>query len=346
MPSARAPAFRNPEGALYHGGAIAYTLLAYGFGLAGLFHDRWLVNALATLLLAHGMTIAAYMIHECGHNTVFKQNTDNARLGRFLTWLCGASYGTYEDIRYKHFRHHVDVDDVVWFDYEQFFREHPIALRITKALEWCYIPAHDLLMHFIMVFTSFLIPERRDQRARNVSVILIRGGIYFTLLWYRPKVALLYALAYVMMMTILRFMDSLQHDYGYHLTLFSKETPPRKGDYAFEQEHTFSNPQSFDHEWINWITLNFGFHNAHHARPITPWWRLPALHRELFGGDPAKVIALWPQLEIFHKHRVARIVGDGPEGDIDPDAWGHTFLAAAREGRVRGGNAASFLTSF
>ena len=46
-------AFRNPDGALYHGGAIAYALLAYGIGIGGLFHESWLVTALATLLLAH-----------------------------------------------------------------------------------------------------------------------------------------------------------------------------------------------------------------------------------------------------------------------------------------------------
>jgi len=347
MASGALPAFRNPEGPLYHGGALAYALLAYGIGIAGLFQASWLVNAISTLLLAHGMTIAAYMIHECGHNTVFQRNADNARLGKFLTWFCGAAYGTYEDIRYKHFRHHVDVDDVVWFDYERFFQEHPVALRVIEALEWFYIPAHDLLMHFIMVFTSFIIPERRNQRARNVAVIAIRGSVFFALLWFYPKVAVLYAVAYMIMMTVLRFMDSLQHDYGYHLTLFSSEPSPRKGDYAFEKEHTFSNPHSFDSEWVNGFTLNFGFHNAHHARPITPWWKLPAVHRELFGHDPADVIPFRSQLKIFHKYRVARINGGSADRDAaDATAWGTGFLAAAREGRVTGGNAASFLTSF
>ncbi len=339
-------AFRYPQAARYHGGAIAYALLAYALGWAGLFHGSWLVNAAATLLLAHGMTIAAYMVHECGHNTVFKNNAANARLGKFLSWICGASYGTYEDIRYKHFRHHVDVDDVVWFDYERYLHEHKTLCRIIEALEWCYIPAHDLLMHSVMMFTSFVIPERRDQRARNVAVIAIRGSIFFGVLWFFPKAAVLYMVAYMIMMTILRFMDSLQHDYGYHLTLFSDEPAPHKGDFEWEQEHTFSNPHSFRCEWVNWFTLNFGFHNAHHAKPATPWWRLPALHRELFGDDPSNVIPLWPQLTVFHKHRVHRIVKGSAERDIDPDAWGHTFLLAARAGRVLGGNAASFLTSF
>ena len=338
-------AFKDPEGLRYHGGAVAYALFAYGVGFAGLFGDGWLGNAAGTLLLAHGMTISAYMLHECGHQSVFERNEDNATLGRFLTWLCGAAYGTYADIRYKHFRHHIDVDDVVWFDYDRFFREHPGALRITQALEWAYIPAHDLLMHFIMVFTSFLIPKRRSQRARNVAVIAVRGGVYCALLFWFPKVAVLYAVAYVMMITILRFMDSLQHDYGYHLTLFSRAPGPRKGDFVFEQEHTFSVPHSLRYERVNWLTLNFGFHNAHHAQPTTPWWRLPALHRELFGDDPANVIPFRPQLAVFHRHRVTRVQGGSADGDED-EAWGRGFLAAAREGRVVGGNAASFLTSF
>ncbi len=332
----------EPEGLRYNGGALAYAVLGYTAGFAGLFHDHWAVNLAATLLLAHAMTISAYLIHECGHNLVFKSIKHNAKMGRFLAWICGAAYGTYEDMRYKHFRHHVDVDDVVWFDYERFFEEHPVALEVAQFLEWFYIPAHDLIMHTIMVFTSFVIPQRRKQRSRNVTVILIRGSIFVALMIYFPKVALLYAIAYMLMMTILRFMDSLQHDYPYALTLFDFGKPPRKGDFEWEQEHTFSNPHTFNDSVVNWFTLNFGFHNAHHSDMIVPWYRLPAKHRALFGGDPANVIPLWPQLKIFHKQRVNRIVGNH-EGD---EPSGRDFLIAAQIAEVSGGNAASFLTSF
>ena len=332
----------EPEGLRYNGGALAYAVLGYVVGFAGLFHDHWAVNLLATLLLAHAMTISAYLIHECGHNLVFKSIKHNADLGRFLAWLCGAAYGTYEDMRYKHFRHHVDVDDVAWFDYERFFEEHPVVLKVTKFLEWFYIPAHDLMMHTIMVFTSFVIPQRRKQRRRNVIVILVRGGVYVLLVVFIPKVALLYAIAYMLMMTILRFMDSLQHDYPYALTLFDFGKPLRKGDFEWEQEHTFSNPHTFNDSIANWFTLNFGFHNAHHSDMTVPWYRLPARHREIFGDDPANAIPLWPQLKIFHRQRVNRIVGNH-EGD---EPFGRGFLVAAQKAEVSGGNAASFLTSF
>jgi fatty acid desaturase len=332
----------EPAGLRHNGAALLYVLAGYSLGFAGLFSANWPVNVAAVLILGHAMTIAAYLVHECGHNLVFRSVRHNATLGRALTWLCGAAYGTYEDIRYKHFRHHVDVDDVVWFDYEKFFENYPVVLKITRVLEWFYIPAHDLIMHVIMIFTSFIIPQRRNQRRRNVIVILVRGSVYLAMCWFFPKVAILYAVAYLLMMTSLRFMDSVQHDYSYNLTLFDFGKPPRKGDYAWEQEHTFSNPHSIRYEFLNWITLNFGFHNAHHADMKTPWYRLPVKHRELFGNDPDVVIPLSAQLKIFHKQRVRRIVGN----HVGDEPSGHDYLLAARRAEVFGGNAASFLTSF
>ncbi len=331
------------ECALYHSGALLYSILAYAIGLIGLFHENLVLNFIAMILLAHGMVIAAYLVHECGHNTVFKKNEDNARLGSILTWICGASYGTFEDIRYKHFRHHVDNDDVVWFDYEKFLTDRPLLLRTVKTLEWFYIPAHDLVMHGLMVVATFVIPERSEQRMRNTLVIIIRAGLFGLLCYLSLKAGILYMIAYMMMMTVLRFMDGLQHDYPYRLNLYTDEVSPHKGDLAWEQEHTYSNVISWRYEWPNWLVLNFGYHNAHHAKPTVPWFRLPALHRELFGDDPSRVITLGPQLRIFHKHRVDRILHDKVRGSR---AEGPDFLIAAQNAEVDGGNAASFLTSF
>ena len=334
---------KDPLGLRYYGLATLYAVAAYVLGFAGLFSTSWAVSIPATLLLAHGMIIAAYMIHECGHNMVFNHSRHNAYLGRFMSWLCGAAYGTYEDMRYKHFRHHVDNDDVVWFDYDAFFERHPHLTNVTRILEWFYIPAHDLIMHGVMVLTSFIIPQRREQRVRNVAVILIRGGIFVTLAIVVPKVALLYAVAYLIMMHVLRFMDSVQHDYGYNTTLFEYVKPPHKGDIQWEQEHTFSNPVSLRFPKLNWLVLNFGYHNAHHMDMNMPFYRLPELHRELTGNDPSRVIPFRSQLKLYHRNRVQRIYNsqpeDYPKGDI--------YLRTAQSGRGPiGGNAASFLTSF
>jgi fatty acid desaturase len=231
----------------------------------------------------------------------------------------------------------------VWFDYDRFFEEHPIITKITRLLEWFYIPAHDLIMHTVMAFTSFIIPMRRKQWVRNVIVIAIRGGIFAALIFFVPKVALLYAVAYLIMMHILRFMDSVQHDYPYNTTLFEYEKPPHKGDFEWEQRHTFSNPLSLKFPKLNWLTLNFGYHNAHHSDMNMPWYRLPQLHFELTGNDPDRVIPFLSQLKLYHSNRVRRIYN--PQPDDYPTGQAYLKVAQSGSGAI-GGNAASFLTSF
>lgn len=338
--------FREPAGLLWHGNALLYAMAGNVVGFAGLFSRSWPVNILSTVVLAHAMVIAAYLVHECAHNTIFRRNADNARLGRILTWFCGACYGTYEDIRYKHFRHHIDNDDVVWFDYEKFFLDHPVVLRLTRALEWCYVPAQELIMHGMLMIAAFVIPERRAQRRRNFRVLIVRVAAFCLVAVLSPRAAALYALANVLMLIVLRFMDSVQHDYGYRLTLYDKQPSPRRGDRQWEQEHTFSNPISIRFEWLNWLVLNFGFHNAHHAKPTTPWYCLPALHRELFGTGSESVIPFVSQLRIYHRGRVERIVKWNDSAVITASTPTGGFLRAAQRAEVPGGNAASFLTSF
>lgn len=150
------------------------------------------------------------------------------------------------------------------------------------------------------------------------------------------------------MLIVLRFMDSLQHDYGGTPTLFDSAPGPRKGDMVWEQAHTFSVPLSLQYDAFNWLVLNFGYHNAHHAKPTVPWFRLPALHREMFGDDPQAVIPFTAQLKIYHRGRVARITKWAEQSvadDVEVPV-GSAFLETAQHARVPGGNAASFLTSF
>jgi fatty acid desaturase len=90
---------KDPLGLRYYGTAVTYAVAAYALGFAGLFSASGVINAAGTLLLAHGMIIAAYMIHECGHNMVFNHSRHNAYLGRAMSWLCGAAYGTYGVVR-------------------------------------------------------------------------------------------------------------------------------------------------------------------------------------------------------------------------------------------------------
>src|SRR5690349_3841497 len=108
------------EKALFHRkGSLRPTLLAVLYCQSAYFGGAVLILSLdpafmliGTFAMAHAMVIAAYMIHDCGHNAVFRSSPHNAMLGTALNWLTGGCYGTYEELRANHMRHHVDNADV------------------------------------------------------------------------------------------------------------------------------------------------------------------------------------------------------------------------------------------
>lgn len=331
------PQMRYRDGWFPNTLALMYSLMAYPGGFYLIVQNSWPVNFIGVLLLAHAMVIAAYLIHECAHNTIFLNNASNARLGRVLMWLTGAAYGDYEGIRNKHFRHHVDRADVVSFDYRPILAAHPWFLKLIKILEWAYIPAVEIMMHALVVILPFVQDERRNQRARVVTVLLIRSIIFLLLVAWQPRVILLYPLAYMLFMTVLRFMDTHQHTFEVSETLDRKrgEAAPRF-DVAYEQRNTYSNLISTEYPWLNLLTLNFGYHNAHHARPTTPWYRLPGLHNELYGQEDGQVLPFPNLLRAFHHYRLARVL-NADDGELD-------VLKEQGRGFV-GVNGVSFLTA-
>lgn len=290
----------------------------------------------ATLLAAHAMVIAAYLLHECGHNTLFRRNDHNALLGRVLNWISASAYARFEDIRGKHMRHHVDNADIVAFDHIAFLRRHPTLRRIVEWLEWAYIPALPVMMHWTQILLPFFWETRRHLRGRVLGVLAIRGTLFLLVLLWNPLAAVLYVIAWFLMLHVLRFMDAFQHNYDLSFTLEAGGDASRRGDSAYEQSHTFSNPVSLKRPWLNLVTLNFGYHNAHHARPTVPWYRLPALHRELFPGDHPQVLGLSEQLSAYHRHRMQRVMGDY----ADPEQ----FRERLRRGEAAGADGVSFLT--
>jgi acyl-lipid omega-6 desaturase (Delta-12 desaturase) len=319
---------------------VAVSAYVFGGYFAGLglllFADHPVSLAVGTLLTAHAMVIAAYLLHECGHNTLFRRNEHNAGLGRALNWICASAYARFEDIRNKHMRHHVDNTDVVAFDHVAFLRRHPRVRRVIEMLEWAYVPALPVMMHWTQILLPFAWEGRRHLRGRVVTVAVIRGTLFLSVLAWNPRAAILYVVAWFLMLHALRFMDAFQHNYALSFTLETGGEPARRGDSDYEQSHTFSNPVSLKRPWLNLVTLNFGYHNAHHARPTVPWYRLPALHRELFPDDHGQVLGFTEQLSAYHRHRVQRVMGDYADPEV--------FRERLRRGEAAGADAVSFLT--
>lgn len=314
-----AKVFRYDDGATPNVAAISFTLVGYVVGVAMLGHDNWIVNAAGLFLVAQTLIWSAYYIHEFAHNAIFKSGAANERWGTLMSWINGSCYATFDDMRRKHMRHHVERADVITFDVQGFLRRSPRWFRnVILALEWAYIPAVEFLMRGFVLALPFQDARKHNARGRILGIAAGRLIAFALMAWWSLKALVLYFLAYLVFVTILRFADCFQHTYDAYPILDNQPIPKDKvRDRLYEQANTFSNVVGLNNKWLNLIWLNFGYHNAHHERPTAPWHRLPAFHRELYPDDYAQLTPVRELLRSFHLNRVTRILAKD-YGQVQP----------------------------
>ncbi|MEQ1916965.1 MAG: fatty acid desaturase, partial [Gallionella sp.] len=84
------------------------------------------------------------------------------------------------------------------------------------------------------------------------------------------------------------------------------------------------------------LLLNFSYHNAHHQQLAVAWYRLPALHRHLYGNKSSQTLPMAQLLSPFHKHRVTRVLSED---------YGVVDAAAGKAEGFIGAVSVSFLTA-
>ena len=321
--------------------ALAYVIVGYlaGFSLLAL---HWPLMLPGILLLAHSLIIAAFLLHECTHQSLFSRRPGNVdphvRLGLVLAWITGACYSPFAKLREKHLRHHFERADIVAVDYRALLLRHPLLRRLVEVGQWCCLPAIEILLHVWTIVVPF-IHGNREQQCRVAIVVAVRATVMALLISaFGVQMLFGYVLAYGLFITVMGFMDAYQHQY---LLLKSLQRPLRESptrdhtqfarDYFsrdYEQAHTFSNLISRRWPWLNLLVLNFCYHNAHHYRPGVPWYQLPALHNEM---NSHCVVPFKDQSRHFFSYRVERVMAL-PTDDLSKSravgAGGVSFLTA------------------
>jgi fatty acid desaturase len=254
-----------------------------------------------------------------------------------MSFVAGSSYASFERIRHMHIRHHVDRTDLTCFDFMGLMRRRPRVRRVLEVLEWAYVPATEVLMHLQVVARPVFVASQRRHLPRVVAMIVLRGGLLVFLGLWSVKALLLYGVAYALFLHVLNFFDAFHHTFEQHFVEADQPLPPGTRDRLYEQANTYSNLISRRHPRLNLLTLNFGYHNAHHHRASVPWYRLPALHRDLYGTESKAVLPLSDLLRTWHRHRVRRVASDDYVGPED-------ILHANRADRFVGAHGVSFLT--
>lgn len=301
--------FRHADGVLPNTLALAVTVLGWPAGLWMLGQSAWWLNAAGVLLVTLTLTWSAYFIHEFAHQAIFRTPQANQRWGVAMSWINGSAYASFDDLRRKHMRHHVERADVITFDVQAFLRAHPLVRRVVLALEWLHIPAVEFVMRGFVIALPFMGERKKAARGRVLGVAVVRLTAWALLAWWSLKALALYALAYLLFVHLLRFADCFQHTYDAYPILDETPIPQDKlRDRAYEQANTYSDVVGLDAKWLNLVWLNFGFHNAHHERPVAPWYQLPALHQQLYADKSPQVVTVGELLRAYHRHRVTRVL--------------------------------------
>src|SRR5258706_9078090 len=180
-------------------------MTGYVAGFLLMAQTSWLLAAAGVLLTVHAMVIAAYLVHEAAHNTLFAAPAHNRIAGEAMSWIAGSAYASFERIRHMHLRHHRERTDVTCFDYKSFLHRHPAARRLTYTLEWAHVPAVEFIMHGQGILRPFLERAQRAHLPRAALVLALRLPLLMALAWVSGQAALLYLLAYTLFLLMLNF---------------------------------------------------------------------------------------------------------------------------------------------
>jgi fatty acid desaturase len=180
--------FRDKEGVKYNLMAFGFTFIGYFLGVTWLFSSHVILNILGVLLTAEALIISAYLLHEFSHYSIFKTPQMNALWGNIMSWMNGSCYGTFEEIRNKHMRHHIDRADVVSFDMRRYIENLPTFFKaMVKTLEWLYMPVAEMMMHFFVIYLPFVTPKWHHKRMRIMVTLLIRATLFALMLMFHLK---------------------------------------------------------------------------------------------------------------------------------------------------------------
>jgi fatty acid desaturase len=300
--------------------------------IGGLFAAGWVLILapawaawLGAAALAEAMILSFYLSHDCAHLCAFPTRRQNLVMGQILAFLSGGGASGFGDYRRDHLRHHAEQMDFIGLDLNQSWAQRWRPLRAAiELLESCYIPALFFVIKWETVWHD-MVSQAVGRRAA-VAGCGVRLASVTALAALRPHALLWFVIAVFARIHCIRFVDAFQHVFE-HGDLARRS---RHRGWDYEQRQTFSFPVFKRHRFLNLMTLNFGYHNAHHAVPHCPWYNLPRLDALLrqFSCEPetagrypyqpeqAGVAAL---LKSYHKYRVLRLFTAEPDAAYDED---------------------------
>lgn len=283
---------------------INYTIVGFLIGLYLILLEQLWLNLLGTILITHTSIWAALLTHEFMHDTIFQKPKINYIFGVLMTIISGACYVPYTLLKYQHLEHHRHKVGYDGFSITNWVLSLPYIVRIILiTLEFFYIPILSFVSRWRSLLLPMIRPLYKNMRWRIIVVFILRSMFFTTLYFIHPWSILYVFLAHILMLNLLRVYDCYHHTFA--IIPLGISAPKLNKDY--EQKNTYSSLISRKYYWLNWIFLNYGYHNAHHYRPQIHWYDLPKIDTILYP-DTATHCILFPDLILwYHRNRIKRI---------------------------------------
>lgn len=317
--------FRDARKGWIHFIPLFYSFISNVVGIALVTRNSnssLLNTMIGVFMLVHGRTLAAYLVHEAAHGNIFKEHFANHLFGVASLWFAGCPYCDFRHVRSMHIKHHKDRADVVEFDYREYVvNSNPLWKNVILAFELVSIPMVETIHHLRSALYPLLDSSAPSSRRQSATLgVLTTCAIYFGLASVSASALLWYLLSGALMLNFLAFNDAFHHTYE-AVAMADYVPGPGSRTASYEEENTFSNlvTCSRTFQWLNALfMLNFGYHNAHHIKPMTPWYDLPWFHETVYGDKGCDQVLPYSDLwEPWWKYRLQRVT-DADYGVVAP----------------------------
>ena len=260
----------NLAGTLAVGGVAAAT--AAGIALA--LQPRLLPWAAGQLILALALVQWFVVLHECGHDTLFRTRRLHPIVGRVAGAFAAIPYACWTRI---HGRHHRWTG---WQDLDPTAaglvpRARPRFERVIVNVCWkCSIPLFSIIYrlenywHLPRLFRLFASRHERMRMIRDTAILIL---LYLAVTWMVGPWRMLTAFGPALFLSLMAE-DVLLLSQHTHIPQHVSHGAQVRPFPAIEQEE-FSRSLRLP-AWLSMMLLHFDAHELHHMYPFVPGYRL------------------------------------------------------------------------
>jgi fatty acid desaturase len=263
------------------GATVALSCIAItASGIALSLSPRWWVWAAGQLLFALSLIQWFALLHECGHETLFRTKRLHAPLGHLAGFFALIPFRNWKSV---HRRHHKwtgwqDIDPTT----ESLVpRELGRVERVIVNAAWrCWIPMFSVIYRTNNFWNwprlKSLFPKRDDQRALGGNMVGLLATYIALIAFLGSTTTLrLFGVALIVSFAAEDLLILSQHTHIPQQLSDGEEVRPFP---AIEQE-MFTRSLAFP-RWLSALLLHIDAHELHHMYPFVPGYRLGEVQYE------------------------------------------------------------------